>query len=221
MEAALQSTPGLYERRAGARAGSWDAAGDRTADGACMPALALRLSSSSRHPVPESLDLSEPRIRRRPCRVDGCPGLRYVRGYCQRHYTRWLRHGDPSITLMLRPRQSLARRLSQSIQTRHVGKPCECGFSMWRAVRRSGTYYYCRHCGRHERPAVVRPAVAGTVTHATLSDEAKLVVLFRRRLIRCWWRTRQPGEYLMEMSTGLTLRARARELDKLLGAMHV
>lgn len=36
------------------------------------------------------------------CSVDGCeivPNEHAARGYCKKHYTRWLKHGDPSIVL--------------------------------------------------------------------------------------------------------------------------
>ena len=29
------------------------------------------------------------------CSVDGCDGIARTRGWCQTHYTRWLKHGDP------------------------------------------------------------------------------------------------------------------------------
>ncbi len=30
-----------------------------------------------------------------PCSIPGCPALYYGRGWCQRHYMRWYRSGDP------------------------------------------------------------------------------------------------------------------------------
>lgn len=32
------------------------------------------------------------------CSLDGCSKLVFSRGWCQMHYARWLRHGDPSFT---------------------------------------------------------------------------------------------------------------------------
>jgi 5-methylcytosine-specific restriction endonuclease McrA len=29
------------------------------------------------------------------CSIDGCDAVAQARGWCKRHYTRWLRHGDP------------------------------------------------------------------------------------------------------------------------------
>ena len=40
--------------------------------------------------------------RERSCRVEGCFGQTLARGYCNRHYQRWLKYGDPDITLQLR-----------------------------------------------------------------------------------------------------------------------
>lgn len=31
----------------------------------------------------------------RRCEVGACEGWHYARGWCQKHYARWLRHGDP------------------------------------------------------------------------------------------------------------------------------
>lgn len=33
------------------------------------------------------------------CSIDGCEGKVKAKGYCLQHYTRWRRHGDPSIVL--------------------------------------------------------------------------------------------------------------------------
>ena len=33
------------------------------------------------------------------CSVDGCGGPGYARGWCAKHYERWRRHGDPSVSL--------------------------------------------------------------------------------------------------------------------------
>lgn len=37
----------------------------------------------------------EPAEAGRTCAIDGCLGRHYARGWCQSHYGRWQRHGDP------------------------------------------------------------------------------------------------------------------------------
>lgn len=32
----------------------------------------------------------------RSCAVDGCDGVAKTRGWCVKHYARWVRHGDPT-----------------------------------------------------------------------------------------------------------------------------
>lgn len=34
-------------------------------------------------------------MRGRTCSIEGCGAEHFGRGWCRRHYTRWLRHGDP------------------------------------------------------------------------------------------------------------------------------
>lgn len=38
-------------------------------------------------------------MAQRTCSVDGCEGTHYARGWCPKHYQRWLAHGDPLATL--------------------------------------------------------------------------------------------------------------------------
>lgn len=32
------------------------------------------------------------------CIIENCEGLEFGRKWCEKHYRRWLRHGDPMIT---------------------------------------------------------------------------------------------------------------------------
>ena len=34
---------------------------------------------------------------RKPCKVDGCDSPSAGRGWCQKHWTRWRKHGDPTV----------------------------------------------------------------------------------------------------------------------------
>lgn len=43
-------------------------------------------------------DCEESTMAERTCDVDGCDRRVFSRAWCQKHYTRWLRHGDPTIT---------------------------------------------------------------------------------------------------------------------------
>lgn len=42
------------------------------------------------------------------CSIDGCDGAIFARGWCNRHYKRWYRHGDPAITSKAAPGEIFA-----------------------------------------------------------------------------------------------------------------
>lgn len=44
------------------------------------------------------------------CSIDGCEQFTRMRGWCPKHYMRWLRHGDP-LTILKRSRPSLSPEL--------------------------------------------------------------------------------------------------------------
>lgn len=42
-------------------------------------------------------------MAQRTCSFDGCTDPHYARGWCNKHWTRWKKHGDPSIVLPKKP----------------------------------------------------------------------------------------------------------------------
>lgn len=41
-------------------------------------------------------------VRVPKCSIEGCPAPAGTRGWCATHYTRWRRHGDPTVNLWLK-----------------------------------------------------------------------------------------------------------------------
>lgn len=46
-----------------------------------------------------------------PCSISGCPGVNASRGWCEKHYSRWKRHGDPLVSKTYQFPENLLRRL--------------------------------------------------------------------------------------------------------------
>lgn len=54
---------------------------------------------NTEEPLTRSLELGEEELTMkatRTCKIDGCDRQSNTRGLCKRHYTRWLRYGDPT-----------------------------------------------------------------------------------------------------------------------------
>jgi hypothetical protein len=72
-----------------------------------------------------------PRVERPPCRVSGCENrsVKSCRGWCQKHYVRWYRHGDPSIVL------EPTRVLKDVMETLHGRTIDEDGCLTWQGAK--------------------------------------------------------------------------------------
>lgn len=70
------------------------------------------------------------------CSITGCIGDLYARGWCQRHYQRWLKHGDPLIK-----KQVLASEYPK-------GKKWCSGCKSFKNIKKhfSPTGYSCKEC---------------------------------------------------------------------------
>ena len=75
------------------------------------------------------------------CTIDGCETKRYGRGWCEKHYTRWRRNGDPNVTQRYHnPADALAAR------TEMQG---EC--LIWTGAIDAGGYGVARVAGKTRR----------------------------------------------------------------------
>lgn len=80
----------------------------------------------------------------RTCSIDGCSRPAGSRGWCQMHYARWWRHGDPTTTLLVMGRGTEAQRLWGSIDT---SDPDACW--PWPGATRGAGYGTIRAFGRN------------------------------------------------------------------------
>jgi hypothetical protein len=78
------------------------------------------------------------------CSIDGCNRPRRTRGWCRRHYQRWLHHGAPLMTLRPELEQSLADRFWSKVD--RSGGPGACW--PWMASRNPSGYGRIRFDGQ-------------------------------------------------------------------------
>lgn len=79
------------------------------------------------------------------CALDDCNELVFGRGWCQKHYSRWKRNGDPlhiARTLGCRCNACATCRSRLAAKHRYQPKPCRgCG-----GIKPSGRSFYCDSC---------------------------------------------------------------------------
>src|SRR3990167_4697635 len=77
-----------------------------------------------------------------PCSVDGCEQAATKKGWCVKHYSRWIRHGDPLKVLrgpeLPVPAEKTCKRCGET-------KPIE-EFSLGNPGMKGGRASYCRPC---------------------------------------------------------------------------
>jgi hypothetical protein len=61
------------------------------------------------------------------CSVEGCDSKFYCHGYCQKHYVRWVRHGDPLYNKHESHMRALAKLLQHKDKKACVFWPWPCG----------------------------------------------------------------------------------------------
>lgn len=104
----------------------------------------------------------------RPCSVEGCDLLQHAKGWCQLHYTRWKRHGDPLVRLNSATPAEMLGRVDRSGECHHL-------------LTKAGRHYKTRPrvptgAGRQVRAAVWLveqrdgPIPAGMVVRHTCDD---------------------------------------------------
>ncbi len=65
------------------------------------------------------------------CSVPGCEAARRRRGWCMKHYRRWLRHGDPQVTRQRPPGMSKAQVVEHELSRATAEGACRLTTS-WR-----------------------------------------------------------------------------------------
>lgn len=82
------------------------------------------------------------------CKVDGCNRKYYSRGFCTKHYSRWLRHGDPYKT-MDKTIDETNKRYGKLVVLEFMGLHPTRHLSMWRCKCDCGNEKVV--CGRELR----------------------------------------------------------------------
>ncbi|WP_415395194.1 HNH endonuclease signature motif containing protein [Rhodococcus globerulus] len=81
------------------------------------------------------------------CSIDECEGRHYARGWCEKHYNRWKKHGDPSICL--KPQRARRSRGLELVDAFATFKPTPVGECLeWPAPLGADGYGSLRHEGR-------------------------------------------------------------------------
>ena len=71
---------------------------------------------------------------RKLCSIDGCGGKRIARGWCDIHYRRWKKHGDP--LMLVKTPNGAPRSFYETVVLCHLGNDC----LLWSFNRNDGGY---------------------------------------------------------------------------------
>lgn len=94
-----------------------------------------------------------PRVTTTTCAVDGCVRERYCRGYCERHYRRFKKHGDPLGTAPQKPRRRCTKAGCGRL---HFARGlCHNHYHQWRRANRPASHPKCS-VAWCDKPAVAR-----------------------------------------------------------------
>lgn len=89
----------------------------------------------------------------RVCSVSGCSGLPHARGWCNKHYIKWLTHGDPAAGMShgAPPEETFWSKVNKDGPTQpHMDTPCW----VWGGARNKpgyGVFWHRRHYYRATR----------------------------------------------------------------------